>query len=182
MKRLMLFIEPSGGQVNIFSQFTLPRLGSFILAGLVSRRPAWKARVFVEGRHKFDLQSWVDKYGRPDVVGISTITATVQRGYALAAECRARGIPVVMGGPHVTFLAEEALEHAPLVVRGEGEAAMNALLDLWREGYVEGTDAQYATVPNLSWKNPSAVIQHNPLAPWITDLDALPVPDFSLAD
>ena len=83
MKRLMLFIEPSGGQLNIFTQFTLPRLGSFILAGLVNRRPEWQARVFVEGRRRFDLQSWVEKNGRPEVVGISTITATVQRGYRL---------------------------------------------------------------------------------------------------
>jgi hypothetical protein len=37
MKRLMLFIEPTSAQVNIFTQFTLPRLGSFILAGLVER-------------------------------------------------------------------------------------------------------------------------------------------------
>jgi radical SAM superfamily enzyme YgiQ (UPF0313 family) len=182
MKHLMLFIEPSGGQLNIFTQFTLPRLGSFILAGLVNRRPEWRARVFVEGRQKFDLQSWLQKHGRPEVVGISTITATVQRGYELAAECRARGIPVVLGGPHVTFLPEEALGHAPLVVRGEGETAMNALLDLWQAGYVNGTDARYAAVPNLSWRNAAGVIQHNPVAPWITDLDALPVPDFTLAD
>ena len=39
----------------------------------------------------------------------------------------------------------------------------------------------YAAVPNLSWKDAAGVIQHNALAPWITDLDALPVPDFSLA-
>lgn len=181
MKRLFLFIEPSGGQLNIFSQFTLPRLGSFILAGLVNRCPAWRARVFVEGRQRFDLPSWLAQHGRPEAVGISTITATAKRGYALATECRARGIPVILGGPHVTFLPEEALAHAQLVVRGEGEGAINALLELWREGYVEATDARYAAVPNLSWKDAAGVIRHNPLAPWLADLDGLPVPDFSLA-
>ena len=84
MKRLMLFIEPAGAQLNIFTQFTLPRLGSFILAGLVNRRAGWNARVFVEGRRRFDLQAWITEHGRPEAVGISTITATVQRGYALA--------------------------------------------------------------------------------------------------
>jgi len=181
MKRIMLFIEPSAAQVNIFTQFTLPRLGSFILAGLVNRRGSWNARVFVEGRKQFDLAAWIAENGRPDVVGISTITATVKRGYALAKECRALGIPVVLGGPHVTFLPDEALAHADLVVRGEGEGAMNALLDFWSEGYVEATDPRYAAVPNLSWKDTGGVIQHNPVAPWVTDLDALPVPDFSLA-
>lgn len=181
MKRLMLFIEPTAEQVHIFTQFTLPRLGSFILAGLVNRRSGWSARVFVEGPRRIDLRAWMAQYGRPEAVGISTITATARRAYALADECRACGIPVILGGPHVTFLPDEALAHAELVVRGEGEGAMDALLDLWSEGVVETTDARYAAVPNLSWKDGSGVIRHNPMAPWITDLDALPVPDFSLA-
>jgi radical SAM superfamily enzyme YgiQ (UPF0313 family) len=182
MKRLMLFIEPTTDQLNIFTQFTLPRLGSFILAGLVNRRPGWNARVFIEGRQHCDLQVWIEKNGRPDVVGISTITATVKRGYALADECRALSIPVVLGGPHVTFVPDEALRHAGLVVRGEGEGAMNALLDLWKDRYVEATHACHASVPNLSWKDASGFSRHNAMAPWITDLDALPVPDFTLAD
>ena len=161
MKRLMLFIEPAGAQLNIFTQFTLPRLGSFILAGLVNRRDGWNARVFVEGRQRFDLQAWMTKHGRPDKVGISTITATVQRGYALADECRSLGIPVILGGPHVTFLPEEALAHGDLVVRGEGEGAMNALLELWNGGPVAATDPRHAAVPNLSWKDDAGVIHHN---------------------
>jgi radical SAM superfamily enzyme YgiQ (UPF0313 family) len=182
MKRLALFIEPTAAQLHIFSAFTLPRLGSFILAGLVNRRPAWQARVFVEGRRRFDLQVWMAEHGRPDVVGISTITPTVKRGYALADECRALGIPVILGGPHVTFLPDEALAHADLVVRGEGEGAMDALMDLWREGYAKAPDADYGRIPNLTWKDGAGAIHHNPMGPWIADLDALPVPDFTLAD
>jgi radical SAM superfamily enzyme YgiQ (UPF0313 family) len=182
MKHLALFIEPTSAQLNIFSAFTLPRLGSFILAGLVNRRPSWRARVFIEGRKRFDLHAWMAEHGRPDVVGISTITPTVKRGYALADECRALGLPVILGGPHVTFLPDEALAHADLVVRGEGEQAMDALLDLWLAGYVKATDAEYARIPNLTWKDAAGAIRHNPMAPWIADLDALPVPDFSLAD
>jgi hypothetical protein len=98
MKRLILFIEPDNRQLHIFSQYTLPRLGSFILAGLVNRRSSWRGRVFVEGRQRFEIQNWLDKHGRPEVVGISTITATARRGYALAGEFRALGIPVIMGG------------------------------------------------------------------------------------
>ena len=182
MKHLALFIEPTAAQLNIFSAFTLPRLGSFILAGLVNRRPDWHARVFIEGRQLFNLQTWIAEHGRPSLVGISTITTTVKRGYALADECRAQGIPVIMGGPHVTFLPEEALERADLVVRGEGEGAMNALLDLWSAGYRKASDAEYAQVTNLSWKDSAGSVHHNPQGPWVEDLDALPVPDFRLAD
>ncbi len=181
MRRLILFVEPSAAHVHIFSQFTLPRLGVFILAGLVNRRDAWEARVFIEGRARFDLSLWIADHGRPEAVGISTITPTVNRGYALADQCRALGIPVLLGGPHVTFLPEEALGHADLVVRGEGEPAIEALLDLWAEGRIQPPDSRYSTIPNLSWKDPAGVIHHNPQADWVADLDALPVPDFSLA-
>jgi radical SAM superfamily enzyme YgiQ (UPF0313 family) len=182
MKHLALFIEPTSAQLNIFSAFTLPRLGSFILAGLVNRRPSWKARVFIEGRRRFDLRAWMAEHGRPDVVGISTITTTAKQGYVLADECRSLGIPVILGGPHVTFLPDEALAHADLVVRGEGERAVTALLELWDEGYVKAPDSIYAEVPSLSWKDAAGAVHHNAMGPWITDLDKLPVPDFSVAD
>src|SRR5512137_2350784 len=78
MKHLALFIEPTAAQLNIFSAFTLPRLGSFILAGLVNLRPSWRARVFIEGRKLFNLQTWMAEHGRPALVGISTITATAK--------------------------------------------------------------------------------------------------------
>ena len=55
MKRLTLFIELTAVQLNIFTQYTLPRLGNFILAGLVNRPLCWNARVFVEGNRRFDL-------------------------------------------------------------------------------------------------------------------------------
>jgi radical SAM superfamily enzyme YgiQ (UPF0313 family) len=182
MKHLALFVEPTSSHLNIFSAFTLPRLGSFILAGLVNRRASWHARVFIEGRRRFNLRTWIAEHGRPDLVGISIITTTGPRGYALADECRAAGIPVILGGPHVTFLPDEALGHAELVVRGEGEQAMDALLDLWPGGYVKAPDAAYTTIPNLSWQDAGGAVHHNAMGPWVSDLDALPVPDFSLAD
>ncbi|MBI5383313.1 MAG: cobalamin B12-binding domain-containing protein [Verrucomicrobia bacterium] len=138
--------------------------------------------MFIEGRERFDLSAWIAEHGRPEVVGISMITATVKRGYEIADDCRSRGIPVILGGPHVTFLPDKALAHAQFVVREEGEGAMSALLDAWSEGYEEATGTCYAAILNLSWKDDSGIIRHNAVAPWITDLDALPVPDFSLAD
>src|SRR4030088_950051 len=46
-----------------------------------------------------------------DLVGITAITGTSLRAYALARDYRARGIPVVLGGPHVTLLPQEAAQH-----------------------------------------------------------------------
>jgi radical SAM superfamily enzyme YgiQ (UPF0313 family) len=59
-----------------------------------------------------------------DLVGIGGMTRTIHRSYAVADSIRAAGIPVVMGGPHVTEEPEEALEHADSVACGEAD-------DLW---------------------------------------------------
>jgi len=56
-----------------------------------------------------------------DLVGLSAITASASRAYALADHFRSRRIPVVMGGVHPSTLPEEALEHCDSVVIGEAE-------------------------------------------------------------
>ena len=63
-----------------------------------------------------------------DLVGISGATSTAPAAYATADRLRARGIPTVIGGSHVTFMADEALGHADYVARGEGGDAL--LLEL----------------------------------------------------
>ncbi len=48
-------------------------------------------------------------------------TYTARRSYQIASEFRRRGIPVVMGGYHPTFLPDEALRYADSVVTGDAE-------------------------------------------------------------
>lgn len=56
-----------------------------------------------------------------DLVAITVETFTARRSYQIADAYRRRGIPVVMGGYHPTFLPEECLEHADAVVEGDAE-------------------------------------------------------------
>src|SRR5438105_1661765 len=56
-----------------------------------------------------------------DVVGLTAITGTAQRAYRIADELRSKGHTVVLGGPHVTLLPEEAAAHADAVVVGYAE-------------------------------------------------------------
>jgi radical SAM superfamily enzyme YgiQ (UPF0313 family) len=58
-----------------------------------------------------------------DLVGISSFTARIDAAYALADRFRARGVPVVLGGLHVSLLPHEALAHADAVVVGGAEGA-----------------------------------------------------------
>ena len=103
----IVFIEPQAPNLHIFSQFPLPRLGTLIL-GTIMKRRGWEVEVFVEDLRRIDY----DLLAASDIVGISTITSTAPRAYAIADKVRAMGLPVLMGGPHVTYLTEEALGHA----------------------------------------------------------------------
>ena len=78
-----------------------------------------------------------------------------------------------MGGPHVTFLPEEALEHCDFVLRSEGEKALPLFIEQWLGNH------DFSKVPNLSFKKAGKII-HNKKIDLITDLDSIPYPDFSL--
>jgi len=49
------------------------------------------------------------------------MTRMVAKAYRVADAIRATGVPVVMGGPHVTEMADEALEHCNAVALGEAD-------------------------------------------------------------
>src|SRR5689334_24947687 len=61
------------------------------------------------------------------LVGIGAMTRMVAKAYRVADAIRATGVPVVMGGPHVTEEADEALgrsggpRHADAVALGEAD-------------------------------------------------------------
>src|SRR5215207_756948 len=56
-------------------------------------------------------------YDEPaDLVAISVETFTALRAYRIARRFRARGVPVVMGGYHVTLLPEEAAAEADAII------------------------------------------------------------------
>ena len=69
-----------------------------------------------------------------DLVGISVITGCAPSAYALARHYRQRGIPVVLGGVHVSVLPGEAMDHADSILVGRGETAWPRLLADFRNG------------------------------------------------
>jgi len=63
-----------------------------------------------------------------DLVGISSFTAMIDDAYALADRYRALGVPVVLGGLHVTLMPDEAAKHADAIVTGGAEGAWPKLV------------------------------------------------------
>lgn len=103
----------------------LPPLGLLTLAGMTPAN--WQVS-FREAPAADEalVESIVSE--QPDLVAISALTASILEAYALADALRLEGIPVVLGGLHVTALPEEAIAHADAVVIGDGEATWRELL------------------------------------------------------
>jgi radical SAM superfamily enzyme YgiQ (UPF0313 family) len=75
---------------------------------------------------------------KADLVGISAMTSYVNRGYEIADQFRTKGVPVVMGGVHPSFMPQEALKHCDAVVIGEVELVIDRLLDDLRHESMRG--------------------------------------------
>lgn len=102
---------------------SLPSLGLLTLAGMT---PEHHDIRYVEKR---DLNESGEDLSDADLIAISSFSAQMPEAYALADEYRAQGVPVVLGGLHVSSLPEEAAEHADCVVVGEGESVWPQILE-----------------------------------------------------
>ena len=71
----------------------------------------------------------IDFGARADLVAITTWTVNSLSAYEIAGRFRARGTPVIMGGPHTFFFAEEAAQHCDAVGIGEGEKIWPQMLE-----------------------------------------------------
>jgi radical SAM superfamily enzyme YgiQ (UPF0313 family) len=168
MIRKIVFVEPKPPDRHVFSRWKLPRLGTVGLATRLTQA-GYDVKVFVEDVAPVDY----DAFFAADLVGISTITSTAPRAYEFADAARRAGIPVVMGGPHVTFLPDEALQHCDYVFRGEAD---DLILDLVR---CIDSGQGLETFPSLSYRAGDKGV-HNPSCTLCPDVDALPAPDLSL--
>ncbi|MDA9865261.1 B12-binding domain-containing radical SAM protein [bacterium] len=71
---------------------------------------------------------------RFDLVGLSSFTARIEATYKLADRYRAMGVPVVLGGLHVSLMPDEAQKHADAIVVNGAEGAWPKLVEDFRAG------------------------------------------------
>ncbi len=164
----IVFIEPKSPGTHVYKKWGFPRLGTIIL-GTILRNAGYEVQIFIESVKGIDWDAVFDA----DAVGISTITSTAPRAYEMAHHIRKAGIPVFMGGPHVSFLFEEALLHCDFVLCGETE---ETILD-----FISALDGKkgFEEIPGLVWHYGNRICK-NPLPEACPDLDKFPIPDFSL--
>jgi radical SAM superfamily enzyme YgiQ (UPF0313 family) len=116
--------------------------------------PDWEIKLIDEQLEPIDFDY------RADLVAISTWTLYSYRAYDIADEFRRRRVPVVLGGPHTFFHAEEAGEHCDAVCVGEAEGVWPRMLE----------DALRGRLSRLY------------RAELLPDLAGLPVPRYDLLD
>ncbi len=109
-----------------YMPLTLPTLAALVPADLNA-----EIVCIDEGIQEVDLNLAVD------IVAMTVITGTAPRCYELAAHFRSRGMVVVLGGPHVTLLPDEAQKHADAVVLGYAENSWPNLLRDFAKGQME---------------------------------------------
>jgi radical SAM superfamily enzyme YgiQ (UPF0313 family) len=151
--RRLHLINPCNPQVTIVSREgsrwnryrVWKPLGLMVLAGMTPE--PWEVVITDEN---LDLPDYT-AMPRPDLVGITAFTSQANRAYELAAEFRARGVCVVMGGIHATVRAEEALSHVDAVVTGEAEKVWGRVLEDFENGCLQrrytGGQADMNTIP-----------------------------------
>jgi radical SAM superfamily enzyme YgiQ (UPF0313 family) len=110
---------------------SLPSLSLLTLAALTP------PDIHVEYREVRDLAAQGDPPMDYDLVAISCLSSQVLDAYALARRYRSAGVPVVMGGLHITAEPEEALQHCTSVVVGEGEPSWPRLVDDFCRGALQ---------------------------------------------
>src|SRR5437867_8593289 len=108
------------------------------------------------------------------LVGIGAMTRMAGKAYRMADAVRAAGVPVVMGGPHVTEVPDEPLgrdggpRHADAVALGEADATWPLIVSDAERGELKEV---YAPV-NAAGKEVKPTLQDYPEIPWARmDLD-----------
>ncbi len=119
-----------------YSPLTLPTL-----AALIPDEIEHSLTLFDEGIE--DIPTDLDA----DIVGITVITGTATRSYELARQFRSRGITVVLGGPHVTLVPDDAEPHADAIIIGYAEDTWPELLRDFLAGRIR---PRYTQAPDLS--------------------------------
>src|ERR1039457_6279244 len=90
-------VEPESPSLHLWSPWRYPRLGLPII-GAALAAAGHDVLIYCANLAPVD---WHDVYGA-DLVGLSTTTSTAPAAYRMADDLRTRGIPVVIGGSHVT--------------------------------------------------------------------------------
>jgi len=163
--RILLY-NPDNGVTRNF----MPHLWMFLLQALT---PPGHEVLLVDGNAQPMDEAGIAQFVREKqigLVGIGAMTRMIAKAYRMADAVRAAGVPVVMGGPHVTEMADEALgrdggpRHADAVALGEADdtwprivedAARGQLKDVYApvDAFGQESKPSLKEYPDIPWQS-----------------------------
>src|SRR5438309_7250682 len=161
--RILLY-NPDNGVTRNF----MPHLWMFLLKALT---PPGHEVLLIDGNAKpmndAELVRFI-KEQDVQLVGIGAMTRMIAKAYRVADTIRAAGVPVVMGGPHVTELPDEALgrdggpRHADAVALGEADETWPRIVEDAARGRLKDI---YSPVDDFGQERKPS-LQPYPSIPW----------------
>src|SRR5260221_911415 len=161
--RILLY-NPDNGVTRNF----MPHLWMFLLQSLT---PPGHEVLLIDGNAKPMDEAQIAQYVRDekiDLVGIGAMTRMIAKAYRIADAIRATGVKVVMGGPHVTELADEALgrdggpQHADAVALGEADETWPQIVNDAARGELKAICAPV----DETGKDRKPSLKQYPVIPW----------------
>jgi radical SAM superfamily enzyme YgiQ (UPF0313 family) len=160
----ILLYNPDNGVTRNF----MPHLWMFLLQALT---PSDHEVLLIDGNAQPMDEAEIARFVRDQnigLVGIGAMTRMIAKAYGIADAIRDLGVPVVMGGPHVTEMPGEALgreggpRHADAVALGEAD-------ETWPRIVTDATRGQlkeiYAPVDEFGQERKPS-LQRYPAIPW----------------
>jgi radical SAM superfamily enzyme YgiQ (UPF0313 family) len=160
----ILLYNPDNGVTRNF----MPHLWMFLLQALT---PPGHEVLLIDGNAQPMDEAGLARFVRDqeiDLVGIGAMTRMIAKAYRVADAIRATGVPVVMGGPHVTEAADEALgrdggpRHADAVAQGEADETWPTIVNDAARGELKQT---YAPIDEAG-KERKPSLEDYPAIPW----------------
>jgi radical SAM superfamily enzyme YgiQ (UPF0313 family) len=160
----ILLYNPDNGVTHNF----MPHLWMFLLKTLT---PPEHEVLLIDGNARPMNEKQLVNFIRKEkigLVGIGAMTRMIARAYRMADAIRAAGVPVVMGGPHVTEVPDEALgrnggvRHADAVALGEADETWPQIVADVVSGNLKDT---YAPLDEKG-KERKPALQPYPEIPW----------------
>lgn len=160
----ILLYNPDNGVTQNF----MPHLWMFLLQALT---PGGHDTVLIDGNTRPMSDDELVKFvvrERIGLVGIGAMTRMIAKAYRVADAIRAIGVPVVMGGPHVTEVPDEALgrdggpRHADALALGEADETWPSIV----EDAARGQLKEIYTPTDASGKEKKPSLKDYPAIPW----------------
>ena len=162
----ILLYNPDNGITRNY----MPHLWMFVLQALT---PSGHEVILVDGNTQAMDEADIARFVREQqigLVGIGAMTRMIAKAYRMADAIRATGVPVVMGGPHVTEMPGEALgrdggiRHADAVALGEADETWPRIVEDAARGELKEI---YEPVDETG-KERKPSLQPYPIIPWET--------------